>query len=212
MTARRHAQIARHIAVVVAGAASLGLTVAAGDFIVHQIANTQHQTMQPSVPATPVVPWASSHDYGDGHSTLRDTTVHRHTDATVHRHTDATAHRHTDATAGVPIQRSTSAESTASHAASFYASNPRTTLSRTLRLGPAAVQAQLTGAGTDTVSISVTTNALAALTGNRHSPLTPKGHDAASVTTVRTDFDSHDGAVRLALSGAAALASPTNDR
>ncbi|WP_157171008.1 hypothetical protein [Nocardia araoensis] len=41
MTAHRPVQVARHAAVVLAGAASLSLTVAAGAYIVHQIADAQ---------------------------------------------------------------------------------------------------------------------------------------------------------------------------
>ncbi|MBH0781205.1 hypothetical protein [Nocardia bovistercoris] len=53
MTEYRPAQIARHVTVVLAGAASLTLTVAAGAYIADQMAGTQRQAATPGGPEKP---------------------------------------------------------------------------------------------------------------------------------------------------------------
>jgi hypothetical protein len=50
VASHKPAQIARHTAIVLAGAASLSLTVASGAYIVHQMADAQHATNDIAAP------------------------------------------------------------------------------------------------------------------------------------------------------------------
>ncbi|MFI9507473.1 hypothetical protein [Nocardia sp. NPDC052566] len=54
MTAQRPRQVARHAAIVLAGAASLSLTVTAGAYIVHEIATTEPAPREIAAPTPPL--------------------------------------------------------------------------------------------------------------------------------------------------------------
>ncbi|MGW4088898.1 hypothetical protein [Nocardia sp. NPDC004750] len=179
MTAHRPAQVARHAAVVLAGAASLSLTVAAGAYIVHQIADTQRPDTPIAAPVTPAVPDEPGRGRGTvfyplltGNSFVLPAAV-------------------SAPCAGEPETAEPQADSPATPPG-------RTPLGGKVRFGDAYVGAQVAESAADTVSVTVDTNALTALTGLFRSDPAPQ--QPGAVTTMRTDLDTQRGEVRVAFS------------
>ncbi|WP_280239001.1 hypothetical protein [Nocardia abscessus] len=180
MTAHRPAQFAQHAAVVLAGAASLSLTVAAGAYIVQQIADTQHPDSRLAAPVAPVAPDAPDHrreivSYPvlTGSSSVLPPTVLP--PRVVEPETEQAQIDPPPAPAPAP-------------------------LGGAVRLGDAYLGAQVATDEADTVSVTVDTNAFTVLTGFLRSGPAPEQPDASTVTTMRTDLDTQSGEVRLALS------------
>ncbi|MBF6191966.1 hypothetical protein [Nocardia implantans] len=180
MTAHRPAQVARHAAVVLAGAASLSLTVAAGAYIVHQIADTQRPDTPIAAPVTPAAPDEPRHGHGrdfdpvlTGNSFVLSATV-------------------SESHVAEP-------EQVEQQAASLTTPPARTPVGGTVRIGDAYVGARVAEGEADTVSVTVDTNALTMLTGLLHSDSRPEPN-AGNVTTMRTDLDTQRGEVRVAFS------------
>lgn len=181
MTAHRPAQVARHAAVVLAGAASLSLTVVAGAYVVQQIADTQRPETPIAAPVTPAAPDEPRHRHGTvfspvltGNSFVLSPAI-------------------SDAHAAEP-------ERIEPHAASPAAPPARAPLVGTVRLGDAYVGAQVAEVEADGVSVTVNTNALTMLTGLLGTDSAPERPDAGAVTTMRTDLDTQHGEVRVAFS------------
>ncbi|MGY2028607.1 hypothetical protein ACW9HR_12340 [Nocardia gipuzkoensis] len=178
MTAHRPAQFARHAAVVLAGAASLSLTVAAGTYIVQQIADTQHPDSRLAAPIAPVAP-----------------------DAPDHRREVVLYPVLTGSSSVLPpaalAPRAVEPETVQAQIDSPPASAPAP-LGGTVRLGDAYLGARVAKGEADTVSVTVDTNAFTVLTGLLRSG--PEQPGASTVTTMRTDLDTQSGEVRLALS------------
>ncbi|WP_280293539.1 hypothetical protein [Nocardia abscessus] len=181
MTAHRPAQFARHAAVVLAGAASLSLTVAAGTYIVQQIADTQHPDSRLAAPIAPVAPGAPDH-----------------------RREIVSYPVLTGSSSVLPpavLLAPRAAEPETVQAQSDSPPAPaRTPVGGTVRLGDAYLGAQVATGEADTVSVTVDTNAFTVLTGFLRSGPAPEQPDASTVTTMRTDLDTQSGEVRLALS------------
>ncbi|WP_280247559.1 hypothetical protein [Nocardia abscessus] len=178
MTAHRPAQFARHAAVVLAGAASLSLTVAAGAYIVQEIADTQHPDSRLAAPIAPVAP-----------------------DAPDHRREIVSYPVLTGSSSVLPppvlAPRAVEPETIQAQIDPPPAPAP---LGGAVRLGDAYLGAQVTTGEADTVSVTVDTNAFTVLSGFLRSGPAPEKPDASTVTTMRTDLDTQSGEVRLALS------------
>ncbi|MFI7004056.1 hypothetical protein [Nocardia sp. NPDC050175] len=177
MTRNKHVQIARHAAIVLAGAASLSLTVIAGSYIVHQMADLNRTGGVAAPPAQAAEDSSSEADWTDtvltgGHYELPAVFTRHPVDMVV------------------PIPKAAD-----HHTDSVVVSHPRTVGGKLL-LGDAYVDAQVAAVRTDTISITVGTNAFTMLTG--HTPLDehPK---SAGVTQLRTEFDTRSGEVVLML-------------
>ncbi|PXX65651.1 hypothetical protein DFR70_104716 [Nocardia tenerifensis] len=186
MIEKKHAQIARHAAIVLAGVASLSLTVVAGSYVVRQMADLDRVSGEPAVPPARAIEepsgetaWVDTMLTG-GHFELPAVSPRpaRGLVATSPKPVDPQAFP-----AVAPLQRPASAP--APH---------RETVGANLRLGDAYVDAEVAGAGTGTVAITVGTNALDVLTGNQQTHPEP-----ASGTRLRTEFDTRTGEVVLLL-------------
>ncbi|WP_433660666.1 hypothetical protein ACQPW1_48505 [Nocardia sp. CA-128927] len=176
MTRNKHVQIARHAAIVLAGAASLSLTVVAGSYIVHQMAELNR-------PADHAAPPAQAVEDSTGDAGWADTVLtggHFELPAVFARHPHDVV---------VPTPKAAD-----SHPDSAFIPHP-STVGAKLRLGDAYVDAQVGTVRTDTIAITVGTNALTVLTG--HQP--DDRATAAGVTQLRTEFDTRSGEVVLML-------------
>ncbi|MBF6127744.1 hypothetical protein [Nocardia brasiliensis] len=176
MRTHKPAHIARHAAVVLAGAASLSLTVVAGAYIVHQIAETE----RPAGPAA--APPALPAEEFDGES--------------VHAETVLTAGSHELPVLAQPrgvVEVAPKVTDPQLHSA-FTTHN--TGVGGRLRLGDTYIGAQLAAVPDDTISLTVDTNAVTVLTGLL--PADPR-RDTTAVTRLRTEFDTRSGAVVLLL-------------
>ncbi|MET9029706.1 hypothetical protein ABZW96_29395 [Nocardia sp. NPDC004168] len=179
MTAHRPAQVARHAAVVLAGAASLSLTVAAGAYIVHQIADTQRPDTPIAAPVTPAAPDEPDRGRGTGfYPVLTGNSF--------------------VLPAAVSAPRARQPEIAEPQVDSPATPPGRTPLGGKVRFGDAYVGAQVAESAADTVSVTVDTNALTALTGLFRSGSMPE--QPGAVTTMRTDLDTQRGEVRVAFS------------
>ncbi|MBF6334902.1 hypothetical protein IU450_03265 [Nocardia abscessus] len=183
MTAQRPAQFVRHAAVVLAGAASLSLTVAAGTYIVQQIADTQRPDSRLAAPIAPVTPDAPdrgreivSYPVLTGSSSVLPPAV---------------------LPPVVLAPRAVEPETVQAQVDSPTAPAP---LGGAVRFGDAYLGAQVATGEADTVSVTVDTNAFTVLTGFLRSGSAPQQPGASTVTTMRTDLDTQSGEVRLALS------------
>ncbi|UGT70744.1 hypothetical protein LTT66_11535 [Nocardia gipuzkoensis] len=176
MTAHRPAQFARHAAVVLAGAASLTLTVAAGTYIVQQIADTQHPDSRLAAPIAPVAP-----------------------DAPDHRR-EVVFYPVLTASSSVLPPAALAPRAVEPETVQAQSDSPPTPtpLGGAVRLGDAYFGARVAKGEADTVSVTVDTNAFTVLTGFLRSG--PEQPGASTVTTMRTDLDTQSGEVRLALS------------
>ncbi|MFI2283727.1 hypothetical protein [Nocardia beijingensis] len=178
MTAHRPGQVARHAAVVLAGAASLSLTVAAGAYVVHQIADTQRPDTPIAAPVTPAAPDEPRH----GHGTVFDPVL------------TGTSFVLPPMVSDARIDEPEPIDSQAGSPAAPPAPAP---LVGTVRLGDAYLGARVAEGGTDTVSVTVDTNALTMFTGLLRPGSAP---EPGAVTTMRTDLDTQRGEVRVAFS------------
>ncbi|MFD6155427.1 hypothetical protein ACFWF7_12690 [Nocardia sp. NPDC060256] len=177
MTRNKQVQIAKHAAIVLAGAASLSLTVIAGSYIVHQMADLNRTGDAAAPPAHAVEDSTGGADWTDtvltsGHHELPAVFTWHSADVVVP--TPKAADHHPD---------------------SAVVSHPRT-VGGTLLIGDAYVDAQVAAVRTDTISITVGTNAFTMLTG--HTPL-DEHSKSAGVTQLRTEFDTRSGEVVLML-------------
>ncbi|WP_280433529.1 hypothetical protein [Nocardia brasiliensis] len=176
MRTHKPAHIARHAAVVLAGAASLSLTVVAGAYIVHQIAETE----RPAGPAA--APPALPAEEFDGEP--------------VHAETVLTAGSHELPVLAQPrgvVEVAPKVTDPQLHSA-FTTHNAG--VGGRLRLGDTYIGAQLAAVPDDTISLTVDTNAVTVLTGLL--PADPR-RDTTAVTRLRTEFDTRSGAVVLLL-------------
>ncbi|MEV2221460.1 hypothetical protein AB0E01_16460 [Nocardia vinacea] len=183
--AHKPAQIARHAAIVLAGAASLSLTVTAGAYIGHQMADTQHATNDVAAPPAVRIPDVDT-DYGPVLSDAVLTGGTRDLPALFGRFPAESSdgmvkisQAHTDSPASAGI-------------------------SGKLRLGTAYVGAEVAPGRADSVAFTVDTNALTALTDflltepvrNRLGIHAEPG----GVTQLRTEVDTHNGEVTFTFS------------
>ncbi|MGW4846692.1 hypothetical protein [Nocardia brasiliensis] len=176
MRTLKPAHIARHAAVVLAGAASLSLTVVAGAYIVHQIAETE----RPAGPAA--APPALPAGEFDGEP------VHAETVLTAGSHELPVLAQRREAVAVAPKVTDPQLHST------FTTHD--TGVGGRLRLGDTYVGARLAAIPDDTISLTVDTNAVTVLTGLL--PADPR-RDTTAITRLRTEFDTRSGAVVLLL-------------
>ncbi|WP_327111101.1 hypothetical protein OHB12_24795 [Nocardia sp. NBC_01730] len=180
MTAHRPAQLARHTAIVLAGATSLSLTVVAGAYIVHQMADAQRSGREL---AGPVAPSGPKHTHRGGPIG---------SDPMLTGRSFALPAAYT---------RQLAAEPTLTEPHSDSTQRMPTNRGGKVRLGNAFVEAQFAEAETNTLSVTVDTNAFALLTDHLPTPVPgPLGAEPSAVTTVRTDLDIQSGEVRLAFS------------
>ncbi|MEV4237936.1 MULTISPECIES: hypothetical protein [unclassified Nocardia] len=180
MASHKPAQIARHTAIVLAGAASLTLTVASGAYIVHQMADTQYATNDIAAPPAVRIPDVDT-DYGPVLSDAVLTGGSRDLPALFGRFpaesndgTVKTSQAHTDSPASAGI-------------------------SGKLRLGTAYVGAQVAPGRANSVTFTVDTNALTILTDFLLTePVRDRlgiHADPGGVTQLRTEVDTHNGEV-----------------
>ncbi|WP_157124368.1 hypothetical protein [Nocardia pseudovaccinii] len=178
--AYKPAQIAQHTAIVLAGAASLSLTVTAGAYIVHQMADTQHATNEVAEPPAVRIPDVDT-DYGPVLSDAILTGGTRDLPALFGRFPAEssggmvkTSQAHTDSPASAGI-------------------------SGKLRLGTAYLGAQVAPSRANSVAFTVDTNALTALTDFLLTePVRDRlgiHADPDGVTRLRTEVDTHNGEV-----------------
>ncbi|MEV0294274.1 hypothetical protein [Nocardia sp. NPDC050710] len=189
MTAHNPVQLVRHAAIVLAGAASLSLTVAAGTYIVNQMADTQGfgSVAGPAAPnAAPVFEPAPR-------TGLRATET---------------------AFTGEAIQLSAFSTRSIDLATDIKPVGPQSDpavapslssgVGGRLGLGAAYVGAQLASIRTNTVAFTVDTNMLSALSNLLLSDAVRNGlgvHvDPSGITRVRTEIDTHRGEVTLVFS------------
>jgi hypothetical protein len=188
VTAHKPAQVVRHAAIVLAGAASLSLTVASGAYIVNQMADTHRAGSELSAPPAPgvrdVIP-----PTGPGPSEAMLTGGSRDLPAIFMR-----APADIDTAAAAAETEALQADPAPSAASA---------LGGKLRLGTTYIGAQLAPVRADTVALSVDTNALTTLTNFVLSEPIRKRLgvtiDPAATTRVRTEFDTH-GEVTLTFS------------
>ncbi|WP_406234779.1 hypothetical protein [Nocardia sp. NBC_01009] len=178
MTAHKPAQVVRHAAIVLAGAASLSLTVVSGAYIVNQMADTHRAGSELSAPPTATAediaadagPTISEALLTGGSRDLPALFVRLPVDTTVASPNIAAPH--IDPAVGTPAG-----------------------LAGKLRLGTTYVGAQLTPIRADTVAFTVDTNALTVLSDFLLSaPIRDRlgvGNDPAATTQVRTELDTH---------------------
>ncbi len=179
MAAHKPAQITRYAAIVLAGAASLSLTVAAGSYIVHQMAETRHVTNDIAAPAPVRIPDIDA-DYGPVRSDAMLTGGSRDLPALF----------------GVfPAEPGEDAVKTSQ----AHTDSPVTAeIGGGLRLGTAYVGAQVEPRA-NSVAVTVDTNALTVVTDflliepvrERFGIQT----DPSGVTQLRTEVDTHNGEV-----------------
>ncbi|WP_159841046.1 hypothetical protein [Nocardia sp. CY41] len=181
MTAHRPAQVARHAAIVLAGAASLSLTAAAGAYIVQQIADTQRPDARIAAPVVPAAP--DELDHGRAYVSYPALTSSSYVLPVAFSTLPAT-----EPEVAEPLVDSPAAPP------------PPAPLAGRVRLGEAYVGAQFARTEADTVSVTVDTNALTVLTGFLRADPAREKPGTSGVTTMRTDLDTRNGAVRLALS------------
>ncbi|MEV6138584.1 hypothetical protein AB0L63_21495 [Nocardia sp. NPDC051990] len=185
MPAHRPAQIARHTAIVLAGAASLGLTVAAGAYIAHQMADTQHAANNVAAPPSVRIP-----DIGTYHGpALSDAVL---------------SGRSRDLPAQFGRFPAEPADGAVKISQAHTDSSATAGIGGELRLGTAYVGAQVTPGPANSVALTVDTNALTVLTDFL---LTEPDRerlgihaDPCAVTELRTEVDTHNGEVTFAFS------------
>ncbi|GEM35005.1 hypothetical protein NN3_60120 [Nocardia neocaledoniensis NBRC 108232] len=178
MTAHRPAQIARLSATVVAGAASLCLTVAAGAYIVNNMpelapAPTREHAEPGSAPAP-----------GGHQPTLAEGGSPRFTSDFVQLAVFTERAPSAPVPTPVTTQRSTTA-----------AAPNDSTLAGRLRIGTTYVGAQVAPARTDTISFTVDTNVVTI--ASKYLGVTA---DPAGVTALRTELDTRRGELMFVLS------------
>ncbi|MFC6011586.1 hypothetical protein [Nocardia lasii] len=173
MTAHRPAQIVRLSAIVLSGAASLCLTVAAGAYIVHQMPDLAPPE-QAAPTDTPTHPRPFVEDPAGQSVEL----------ALFTGDTVLAGERSVPATTRTAITAQQSG-----------VSPTETALTGRFGIGGAYVGAQVAPARTDSVTVTVDTNLVS--TAAQRLGLSP---DAAAVTALSTEFDVHDGELVVVLS------------
>ncbi|WP_433757833.1 hypothetical protein [Nocardia sp. CA-135398] len=186
MASHKPAQIARYAAIVLAGAASLSLTVASGAYIVHQMADTQRATNEVAAPPPVRLPDVDS-SYGPVLSDAMLTGAIRDLPALFGR---------------FPAQPGDSAAAKTSQA---HTDSPASAgISGKLRLGTAYVGAQVAPGRANSVTLTVDTNALTVLTDFLLTePIRDRlgiHADPGGVTQLRTEVDTHNGEVTFTFS------------
>ncbi|WP_157110200.1 hypothetical protein [Nocardia anaemiae] len=185
MASHKPAQIARHAAIVLAGAASLSLTVASGAYIVHQMADTQRATHDVAAPPLVRLPDVDT-DYGPVLSDAMLTGASRDLPVLFGRFPAAPGD-------GVAKTSQVHIDSPASAG-----------ISGKLRLGTAYVGAQVAPGRANSVALTVDTNALTVLTDFLLTePVRDRlgiHADPGGVTQLRTEVDTHNGEVTFTFS------------
>lgn len=175
--------MARHAAVVLAGAASLSLTVVAGTYIVNQMADATRSGGEHAAPAAPTVEDATSDpEWMDavltGGSYELPVTFARHQP-------------------DLPVPSPKAADP---HSGSTVVRQPSSPLGGKWRLGDTYIGAQVATVRSDTIAITVDTNAFTVLTGVPQSdPAKGRSEGNPSITQLRTEFDTRSGEVVLML-------------
>ncbi|MFE6922532.1 hypothetical protein ACFVAV_15940 [Nocardia sp. NPDC057663] len=176
MTAHRPAQIMRLSATVIAGAASLCLTVAAGAYIVNHMPELAPQQADRGAPA--VTPGHGHHPPLAGDSSPRFTGDIVELAVSTER--------------VVP----TATRTVATQQFGAGATPDNSTLAGQLRIGTAYVGAQVAPARTDTIAFTVDTNLVTTL-ASKYLGVTV---DPAGVTALRTELDTRRGELVFVLS------------
>lgn len=185
--ARKPAQIARHTAIVLAGTASLSLTVASGAYIVHQMAETRHPTgeiVAAPARAIPAIGTDSGPEFPDallsGGSRDLPALFARFPAESV-ADTAKTTATNTDSPTAVPAG-----------------------IGGKLRVGTAYVGAQVATGRTNSVAVTVDTDALTTLADLvLAEPVREQfgiHADPGGITLLRAEVDTHNGEVTLAFS------------
>lgn len=187
MAAHKPAQIARHAAIVLAGAASLSLTVVSGAYIVHQMADTHRAAGEMAAAPSATIPDIvinSSPELSDAVLTGES----RDLPALFARFPAET----TDTTGKIPES---------------HADSPTTSpaeISGKLRLGSTYVGAQVAPGRPNSVAFTVDTNAVTVLSDFLLAePVRERlgiHADPDGVTQLRTEVDTHNGEVTLTFS------------
>ncbi|TLF78634.1 hypothetical protein [Nocardia cyriacigeorgica] len=191
MSAFESAQIARHTAIVLAGAASLSLTVVSGAYIATNMPGLERPG-QLAAPSAPIIRDGAPQT-GPVHRTGSILITDGSGQAAVYR----------DRPAAAPSVV-TAPEATALPAETQPAPADRAGVGGRLGLGTTYVGARVAPAQTNTVSITLDTNALTVLSGILMSdPLRERlgvSTDPSGVTQMRTDVDTRRGEVTLVFS------------
>ncbi|MFE9579532.1 hypothetical protein ACFYO1_24305 [Nocardia sp. NPDC006044] len=177
MSRSKHVQVAKHAAIVLAAATSLSLTVVAGAYIVHQMADLDRPVEAAAPPAQPVGESTSEHGWTDTVLTVGSIEL------------PVVFNRNP------PESLAPTSKAIVPQADSPVVSHP-SSVGGKLHLGDAYVDAQVGTVRTDTIAITVGTNALTVLTGHQ-----PSGSpdERANATQLRTEFDTRTGEVVLML-------------
>ncbi|MFX0573512.1 hypothetical protein [Nocardia nepalensis] len=187
MAAHRPAQIARYAAIVLAGAASLSLTVVSGAYIVHQMADTQHSSGDIAARPARTIP-----DIGTDSGPMRSEAVltggSRELPALFARFPAETI--------------DPDAKASQTHADSPTAAPAG--IGGKLRIGTTYVGAQVDPGRANSVAFTLDTNALTVLSDFLLSePVRERlgiHADPGGITQLRTEVDTHTGEVTLTFS------------
>ncbi|MFC9438326.1 hypothetical protein [Nocardia sp. NPDC057030] len=177
MSRSKHVQIAKHAAIVLAAATSLSLTVVAGAYVVRQMAELNRPAEAAAPPARSVPESTSERGWTDTRLTGGSFEL-----------PVVFARTPWEPVAPVP-------KAVVPHADSTVVSH-QGSVGGKLRLGDAYLDAQVGTVRTDTIALTVGTNALTVLTGHQ-----PSGapDERADLTQLRTEFDTRTGEVVLML-------------
>ncbi|WP_253788372.1 hypothetical protein [Nocardia amikacinitolerans] len=185
MTAHKPAQIMRHTAIVLAGAASLSLTFVAGGYIVNQMADTHSGAGRAAPPPAPIVEPFAPHPGPRPVETLLAGKAHV-----------------------LPTYQASvfPAEAVVPQPDPAAAPARPTGLGGRLGLGTAYVGAQVAPVRTGTVAFTVDTNAFSTLTGLVLSEPV-RAHlgidlDPTGITQIRAEIDTRSGEIAFVLSDA----------
>ncbi|MGY4098171.1 hypothetical protein ACW2Q0_01185 [Nocardia sp. R16R-3T] len=185
MAAHRPAQIFRHAAIVLAGAASLSLTVAAGSYIVGQMADTRHATNDIATPPPVRIPDIDT-DYGPVLSDAKSTGGSRDLPTLFGR---------------FPAEPG---DGSVKISQAHIASPATTGIGASLRLGTAYIGAQVAPGRANSVALTVDTNALTVVADFLFTePIREQlgiHADPAGVTQLRTEVDTRNGEVTFTFS------------
>ncbi|WP_141718103.1 hypothetical protein [Nocardia altamirensis] len=184
MRTHRSAHIARHAAVVFAGAASLTLTVIAGSYVVHQIADADRAGGNVAAPAAP--PAGNS---GPDSVRAEDTML---TAGSFELPVLFTLHR--------PGAEAGGAHADSGHSTQAGAAAP-TAIGGKVLFGNTYVDAQVANGQNHTVTLTLGTNVFTVLAAGL--PSDPVQGDQTGVTRLRTELDTRTGEVVLVLTDSA---------
>ncbi|WP_067567804.1 hypothetical protein [Nocardia acidivorans] len=191
-SSRRAAQVLRYSAIVTAGMASIGLTVAAGSYIANQMAGTEKSG---AIVAAPAAPHATAALPG---STDSQTASSAPLADTIGLAAYFTPH---------PMETTVSQEVPGTLSQSRTEASPaieRNPIAGQLRLGTAYLDAAVVPVRRNSISVTVDTNVFATVADLvLRTPLGETlgiGSDPSANTQLRTDVDTRSGAVTLTLS------------